>query len=570
MKECNRYIQIDTPMCNIDVFHYEYHSGYVSLHIEENNESGIGYRYNKIVKYLREKTLNDSELKWEPWQGVENRECVLNGEKIQTTEMLLSKLDELIRKFDAHLEECKKFIKPDSAAEYNLPECNDNKLDNSYNNEDVSLMSNIKIEELFSCNLNIPDYQRIYCWNDENIIQLWNSLNAMPDKPYHLGAIILQKKDDKYEIIDGQQRLVTLTLILRALGSSIRLPLLKQKFLSQEACDNIANAKYIIDNLCNSKDGDWLKNNIEKNVIFTVLILNSSNLDLAYTFFSNQNSKGVKLSDYDILKAHHLRYILIEEQAEHLARKWNSLLQQMETPEQTFMEKTLGVHLYRLRKWLRKHTCHENTIRPVKKEFSAAPIIKAIPPFGEKFVFNEKIQGGTHFFFYTENFIEIYRNFCKIPQVRLLRYHLSGESHWKYESVIESFLFGYYMKFGIKYISEALFVICGVVAQHRYATSHAQLYKIHEHAQNSELIMMIEQASSPTFLLAEGLSAIMLHGGDLETNNIQKRFYHCLKKIFKGLAVKKIGSEDMSAEETRIAEFTETTIKEMEEKEYER
>ena len=50
-------------------------------------------------------------------------------------------------------------------------------------------------------------------------------------------------------------------------------------------------------------------------LIFTVLILKESRLDLAYTFFSNENSKGVPLSDYDLLKAHHLRYIFIEKQA---------------------------------------------------------------------------------------------------------------------------------------------------------------------------------------------------------------------------------------------------------------
>lgn len=66
-----------------------------------------------------------------------------------------------------------------------------------------------------------------------------------------------------------------------------------------------------------------------RNVSFAVLVVNDSNLDLAYTFFSNQNSKGVPLSDFDLLKAHHLRFIPGDEggQAEHMAKKWNAVSQ---------------------------------------------------------------------------------------------------------------------------------------------------------------------------------------------------------------------------------------------------
>ena len=89
------------------------------------------------------------------------------------------------------------------------------------------------------------DYQRIYCWEEKNITALWNNLKKMPeDQDYHLGSIILQNMENGYHIIDGQQRLVTLTLCLRALGYEGNMPLLAQRFESKEACENIANAKY--------------------------------------------------------------------------------------------------------------------------------------------------------------------------------------------------------------------------------------------------------------------------------------------------------------------------------------
>lgn len=74
----------------------------------------------------------------------------------------------------------------------------------------------------------IPDYQRPYAWTDEERLILWEDIFsfAFPDNDYSrfdssdeyfLGPIVLFKnKDNKLEVIDGQQRLTTLMLLLRA------------------------------------------------------------------------------------------------------------------------------------------------------------------------------------------------------------------------------------------------------------------------------------------------------------------------------------------------------------------
>ncbi len=63
----------------------------------------------------------------------------------------------------------------------------------------------------------IPDYQRPYSWEDEQIEQLWDDLySAMEsgEESYFLGPIILIKtKDGYFEVVDGQQRLTTLTIL---------------------------------------------------------------------------------------------------------------------------------------------------------------------------------------------------------------------------------------------------------------------------------------------------------------------------------------------------------------------
>lgn len=299
-----------------------------------------------------------------------------------------------------------------------------------------------------------------------------------------------------------------------------------------------------------------------------MLLLKSKNLDLAYTFFSNQNSRGVRLSDYDILKAHHLRFLITNDsQAEHLARRWNTLSQDTDSDNEPFIHKTLGLYLFRIRKWMRKHSCDEHdSNRPIKDEYSAAPLIPGIPPFGERFYFYEKIQGGAHFFAYTEYFVDLYKQFVKTPQVLLLRKYLLGESHWKYESVIETVLFAYFSKFGKQYLSEALFCIVGAIAQHRYKGARAIQYKINEHAQNNELVMMIDQASSPSFFLAETLPLLKKSGRDLEGGDIKVRFYNSLCRIFRGLNNPEILTDE---ESIRMAKFTDTYIESKKKSEYE-
>ena len=404
------------------------------------------------------------------------------------------------------------------------------------NSQEKVVLETKNLQDLFSSNLVIPDYQRTYCWEDKNVTDFWDNLLEMPhNSDYHLGSIILQRRTVNdctlYNIIDGQQRLVTLTLIMRELGYTGQMPLLKQKFISKDARLHVANNKALI-RILNQRNTDIaMLERLSHHLIFSVLILNDSNLDLAYTFFSNQNSKGVSLSDYDLLKAHHLRYLNIEDQAEHLAMRWNDLSLEYDNNGDSYLTHTLGVHLFRLRKWMRKHNVEEFQPRKVKEEFSAARIMSSIPAFGEKFYFYEKIQGGSHFFAYTSIFVDKYKEFIRTRQIQLLRNHLQWESHWKYANIIESLMFGYFIKFGHQYLSEALFCIAGIMAQHRYSTTRAIFYKIREFAKDSEIIMMIDQASSPTFFLAETIPYIRISGLEQE-GDIKERFYRCLRRIF--------------------------------------
>lgn len=66
----------------------------------------------------------------------------------------------------------------------------------------------------------IPDYQRPYAWGVEQALQLLDdlesSLDRDQDEPYFLGSIVLvkDKGEPRSEVIDGQQRLTTTTILM--------------------------------------------------------------------------------------------------------------------------------------------------------------------------------------------------------------------------------------------------------------------------------------------------------------------------------------------------------------------
>lgn len=75
---------------------------------------------------------------------------------------------------------------------------------------------------------NIPSFQRPYAWTEEETADLFDDLydfyiSKSDDEQYFLGSIVLVKQDDKpySEVIDGQQRLTTLTILLAIITSKL-------------------------------------------------------------------------------------------------------------------------------------------------------------------------------------------------------------------------------------------------------------------------------------------------------------------------------------------------------------
>lgn len=67
--------------------------------------------------------------------------------------------------------------------------------------------------------LEVPFFQRPYVWDEENWESLINSISkSSPKTMPFIGSFILQEKSKgSYWVIDGQQRITTLTLLIKAL-----------------------------------------------------------------------------------------------------------------------------------------------------------------------------------------------------------------------------------------------------------------------------------------------------------------------------------------------------------------
>lgn len=72
----------------------------------------------------------------------------------------------------------------------------------------------------------VPRYQRSYAWKKENIEDLYKDIYTAAfndsQNEYFLGSIVVSKSEDNFELIDGQQRLATISiLILRQFATII-------------------------------------------------------------------------------------------------------------------------------------------------------------------------------------------------------------------------------------------------------------------------------------------------------------------------------------------------------------
>ncbi|WP_025565531.1 DUF262 domain-containing protein [Psychromonas sp. SP041] len=200
----------------------------------------------------------------------------------------------------------------------------------------------VNLQDLLSKTLTLPAYQRRYCWGKEQVSELLADIGKMifPQAndnvtksviPLFLGTVILHQQANAtgafthYDLVDGQQRSLTLCLLVMALKEKSQissnsidqllsekpLSLLTAKFTNREAQGQLASNFALIKSILDSNQWELKQSHLAllfTHCEFVVITINS--VDQAFAFFDSQNSAGKRLSDFDLLKARHLRGIV--------------------------------------------------------------------------------------------------------------------------------------------------------------------------------------------------------------------------------------------------------------------
>ncbi len=245
----------------------------------------------------------------------------------------------------------------------------------------------------------IPYYQRPYVWDTEKVGQLFDDIYdhfiSRKEDEYFLGCIVLAEQEKKskktqkyYEVIDGQQRIISLQLLLTAILlqlekcnydanriSKIRNPSIENEeewhrkasrriVINTNKLDNcylqnLQTPNMIEDTIKNQSPGSpasahmrdnikWLleecladsfKNDCEKLDAFAWHILDycaivrveTTNVQIAIGIFSTLNARGMALQDVDIIKARVIGEL--QSDKDYAVQQWQNMESQLENSE---------------------------------------------------------------------------------------------------------------------------------------------------------------------------------------------------------------------------------------------
>lgn len=222
----------------------------------------------------------------------------------------------------------------------------------------------IKVKDLLSNErLQIPSYQRPYKWTEKNVNQLIDDILLHKEKSeYRLGTLVVHNHDSICDIVDGQQRTITLTLIAYAIAQK------QNKTTEEEKILQSFDPKLLNLSFANDISKANIQNNYkqierriadfdEKSIYFffeqcTLVEVILEEISEAFQFFDSQNSRGKDLEPHDLLKAFHLREMnnfSTEEERKKIVEKWENL-------DTTKLSKLFSEYLFRIRNWSRNHS----------------------------------------------------------------------------------------------------------------------------------------------------------------------------------------------------------------------
>ena len=265
-------------------------------------------------------------------------------------------------------------------------------------------------------NLTIPNYQRPYKWSVKSVGALLDDIELaihQADKyksfKYRIGTIILHNDEDDstLNIVDGQQRIITLALICKVLDHSIKPPILNAKITSKTAEENIQRNYLAIKAFFADKNINEKKRYIEAmTTILEFVIVSTTQLAEAFQLFDSQNTRGRALYPHDLLKAFHLREMRDHpNEMKHTVEKW-------EKTDPKDIRLLFQDYLFPIKHWIEKDNGHRFTAADIDEfkgvsfglqYYYAMRTVKGMPIFQ----IDQPFVSGKSFFEYVEHYLNL-------------------------------------------------------------------------------------------------------------------------------------------------------------------
>lgn len=336
------------------------------------------------------------------------------------------------------------------------------------------------LKDLLSLLLCVPDYQRPYTWSVKSASTLfWDVYGAFKNSTdeYRIGSIILYQNGSQYEIVDGQQRLTSISILLYCLDNDSNCGLLNQKYgvASKKALSENFNTMAQLCENFDTKEKELFTDYLL--YLCTVVKIVVMNEQEAFQFFDSQNSRGKELAPHDLLKSYHLREMNEDSVADKTAiiNEWEGLNQKDLT---SFFENNLYplVHWYRDQYGLGYSSSKIDIFKGIQTSNrynfsvyhqSANFYIEQVNQSNVsellsdrkicQFQLTQPLIAGRRFFLYTLHYYELYKVINEKVYSRYSDLSNSGRGDWLVRNLFVNVLVFFVDRFGMASLTDAVY-----------------------------------------------------------------------------------------------------------------
>lgn len=189
----------------------------------------------------------------------------------------------------------------------------------------------------------IPLYQRAFAWEEKQLEQLVEDINDIRDNSnYYIGSLVVSRFENKFEVVDGQQRLTSLYLLLSCLGKKLKATL---TFACRDKSNyTLRKVHELLDEKRSDYDDERIENGIQQGirilkekigklnkeslleklrrvVIYRIEVPKNTDLN---RYFEIMNTRGEQLEQHDILKAYLMGFLDKDSDKAVFAKIWEA------------------------------------------------------------------------------------------------------------------------------------------------------------------------------------------------------------------------------------------------------